>query len=94
MTDRVGIDSATLDAVSAKVGELGVSESVLSALRQTWPDVHFTYCSEDDIPARLNPAARGEGFGIYLVSGLQHCIGFTNQLEAATGLVIAADSED
>lgn len=88
------ITPETLAQVAAKVGEVGVSEAGRDALRQSWPGIHFTCCSEDDVPARLQPAAEGAGFAIYLVSGAQHCVGFTNHLEAATGLVLAATSED
>lgn len=88
------IDAATLAQVTAKVDAIGLGEATVAALRQAWPGIHFTYCSEDDIPARLNPQAKGQGFGIYLVSGAEHCVAFTDHLEAATGLVLAADSED
>lgn len=88
------ITSETLDQVAATVAAVGASEAGRNALRQAWPDIHFTLCSEDDVPARLKPAAEGEGFALYLVSGAQHCVGFTNHLEAATGLVLATVSED
>jgi Family of unknown function (DUF6129) len=87
------IAAEVLARVTAQVGEMGLSEATIVALRQAWPGVHFTFCCEDDIPARLEPRANGEGFGIYLVSGAQHCVAFTDHLEAATGLVLAADSE-
>lgn len=83
------ITAETLAQVSAKVAEVGATEKGRDTLRQTWPDIHFTLCSEDDVPARLTPAATGDGFALYLVSGAQHCVGFTNHLEAATGLVLA-----
>jgi hypothetical protein len=88
------ITPETLALVTAKVGEIGPTEAGIAALRQAWPDIHFTYCSEDDVPARLKPASEGEGFALYLVNGAQHCVGFTNHLEAATGLVLATVSED
>jgi hypothetical protein len=84
----------TLTKVTAQVDAVGLSEEAVLALRQAWPGVHFTYCSEDDIPARLDPVAKGAGFGVYLVSGAEHCVAFTDHLEAATGLVLAADSEE
>jgi hypothetical protein len=84
----------TLAKVIEQVNAVGLAEATVSALRQAWPGVHFTYCSEDDIPARLNPVAEGEGFGIYLVSGAEHCVAFTDHLEAATGLVLAVQSEE
>jgi hypothetical protein len=88
------ITPETLALVTARAGEVGLTESGLAQLRQAWPDIHFTFCSEDDVPARLNPAATAEGFAVYLVSGAQHCVGFTNHLEAATGLVLAAISDE
>lgn len=89
------ITPETLAQVTKKTVEIGgPSEAGIATLRQTWPDIHFTYCSEDDVPARLTPVAEGEGFAVYLVSGAQHCVGFTNHLEAATGLVLASVSEE
>lgn len=89
------ISDEFLTQVTARVAELGgLSEPTVAALRQSWPDVHFTYCSEDDVPAQLKPAGEGEGFAIYLVSGAQHCVGFTYNQEAATGLVLASISEE
>lgn len=88
------IDAATLAEVSARVDAIGLDEGTVAALRQLWPGIHFTYCSEDDIPARLNPQAKGQGFGIYLVSGAEHCVVFTDHIEAATGLVLAEHTED
>lgn len=88
------IATDTLDQVVAKLGEVGLSEAAIADLRAGWPGVHFTYCSEDDIPGRLKPAAVGDGFAVYLVSGAEHCVAFTDHLEAATGLVLAVQSED
>jgi hypothetical protein len=89
------IAADTLARVTAQVAELGgLSEPAVAALRQAWPDIHFTWCSEDDVPAQLQPASAGDGFAIYLVSGAQHCVGFTNHLEAATGLVLATTSDE
>lgn len=88
------IAADTLAKVVAQVEAVGLGEATVTALRQAWPGVHFTWCSEDDIPARLSPTAEGKDFGIYLVSGAEHCVAFTDQLEAATGLVLAARSEE
>lgn len=88
------ISPETLRALAARITELGVSEHNLSALRQGWPELHFTCCSDDDIPARLSPAWQGEGFALYLVSHAQHCISFTSHPEQASGVVLAACTED
>jgi hypothetical protein len=86
--------AADLARVVAQVDAVGLSEATITALRQAWPGVHFTYCSEDDIPGRLKPVAEGVGYGVYLVSGAEHCVAFTDHLEAATGLVLAVHCED
>jgi len=83
------ISAETLSRIAAQVAELGVSDAALAALRQAWPDVHFTHCSEDDVPARLVPSAQGDGFALYLISNASHCMGFTDHPEAATGIVLA-----
>lgn len=84
----------TLAKVVAQVDAVGLGETTVAALRQAWPGVHFTYCAEDDVPARLTPVAEGKDFGVYLVSDAEHCVAFTDHLEAATGLVLATRSED
>ncbi|MDD5366042.1 MAG: DUF6129 family protein [Gallionellaceae bacterium] len=83
-----------LAKVVAQVDAVGLGEATVTALRQAWPDIHFTWCSEDDIPGRLMPVAVGAGYGVYLVGGAEHCVAFTDHLEAATGLVLASESED
>jgi hypothetical protein len=88
------ITAETLAAVCDQAAAQGLSEVTLQSLRQGWPDLHFTLCSDDDIPARLTPAVEGEGFNLYLVSNAQHCIAFTTEPEAATGLVLATQSEE
>lgn len=84
----------TLAQVAAQAGTAGLSEAGLFELRRVWPDIHFTLCSEDDIPARLKPFVEGEGFDLYLVSNAEHCIAFTADPAAATGIVLAERSED
>lgn len=83
-----------LAVVYDQAAALGLSEATLATLRQAWPGVHFTLCGEDDVPARLTPALAGETFDIYLVSNAEHCVAFTSQWEAATGLVLAERGED
>jgi hypothetical protein len=88
------IAADSLAKVVAQVDAVGLDEASVAALRQAWPTIHLTLCSEDDIPARLKPVAEGVGYGVYLVSGADHCVAFTDHLEAATGLVLAANSQE
>lgn len=85
----VTINAATLAAVAARAAELDLSEASVGHLRREWPGVHFTFCGEEDVPARLNPVLEGQGFNLYLVNNADHCVAFTSQLEAATGIVLA-----
>jgi hypothetical protein len=88
------IDAALLEQVARRAGELDLSEASVSHLRREWPGIHFTFCSEDDVPARLAPAMEGQGFNLYLVSNAEHCVAFTSQLESASGIVLATVSDD
>ena len=71
--------------------ELG--EETLSILRREFPDIHFTYCIDDDI-INASPVQTYSNFNLYLVDGNDHCLKFTSNLEAATGIVLAEVTED
>jgi hypothetical protein len=88
------IHAGVLDGTRELVQALGLNEGAIAELRRRWPGVSFTLCSEDDVPARLAAHASGDGYDIYLVSGAEHCVAFTEHIEAATGLVLAILSED
>jgi len=88
------ISADLLATIAARAAELELSEASVSHLRREWPGVHFTFCGEEDVPARLNPFLAGDGFNLYLVNNADHCVAFTSQLEAATGIVLATISED
>jgi hypothetical protein len=72
-----------------------VNEAALANLKQTWPELRFTLCSDDDMPARMPPALRRETFNLYLVGGGEHCISLTCDFDQAVGVVLASvDTED
>lgn len=75
----------TLEAVAAAVRD----NPALVALRSRFPDLHFTECGEDEVPARVSPAAECGDHLLYLILNTGHCIGFTSEIEAATGIVVA-----
>lgn len=72
----------------------GLSDATLAELKQTWPDLRFTFCSDDDMPARLPPALRREGFNLYLVNGSEHCLSLTDDPLQAIGVVLAEVDND
>lgn len=82
------IDAALLDDVKEEVIAHGLDQSVATHLRNRWPEVHFTFCQDDDIVA-AQPISTDETFNLYLVVGGEGCISFTSAPEQATGVVIA-----
>jgi hypothetical protein len=83
-----------LDQISTVISRAGLSTASVAALREAFPDVHFTHCLDDDIGAGIEPAREDEGFNLYLVNASEHCIRFTRDLASATGLVLAEVGED
>lgn len=64
-------------------------ELLLCHLRESFPGVHFSLCSDDDMPRRMPFAAENEVCRIYYVSSGGHCLSLTADADSATGLVIA-----
>ena len=82
------ISQETLAQIAGKISAAGVDESVIATLRNDYPQLHFTYCSEDDIPNN-EPVLEQEQFNLYLVDGREHCLCLTRDFENATGVVVA-----
>lgn len=71
-------------------GDMGIAD-----LRTSFPAVHFTMCSEDDVSPRIPVVAEAGDYVLYLVSGASgHCLAFTPDLVAASGVVVASKSLD
>ncbi len=77
-----------LNAINWLVGDKPLSETVVGQLRNHFPDIHFTYCMDDDVMA-ARPVLETGGFNLYLVDSSQHCLSFTQDMELATGVVVA-----
>ena len=73
----------------------GTDEALLGHLRGSYPGVHFTVCSDNDIPPRLTAAAGNSSCQLYYVASGGHCLALTTDAEAASGLVVArCDDEE
>lgn len=83
-----------LDAIAQSVASIGMADDLLLRLRADYAELRFSQCSEDDIPARLQPLLAAEGFDLYLMDTREHCITLTNDLNAASGVVIAWRSDE
>lgn len=82
------ISPEQLQMVASKLRQQALDEDVVRQLRLDYPDVHFTYCLEDDIPTH-EPMLQDENFSLFLVDGRDHCLCLTRNYEHATGIVVA-----
>lgn len=88
------ISNDILASVAGLVAEQGAGEPVVGAMRTRWPNLRFTYCSDDDMPPRLTPALSGEGFNLYLIANGDHCLALTKDPAVAIGVVVAEVAAD
>jgi hypothetical protein len=90
------IAAETLEQIANKAAIMGeLNEAAMAALKKTWPDLRFTFCSDDDMPARMPSALQRDSFNLYLVGGSEHCLSLTTDAEQAIGVVVACvDEED
>lgn len=82
------IDDELVGNVAKLANGKPVDETLKEELKQAFPGIRFTLCSEDDIQAG-KPVLESEGFDIYLVGSSEHCLTLTNDYALATGVVIA-----
>jgi hypothetical protein len=87
------IEERVIDEINTLLNQHGLDEAAVTELRNKWPDIHFTYCSDDDV---CGPKAvrESDGFSMYLIDARDHCLTFTSSPEIATGLVLAEHEED
>lgn len=63
-------------------------------LRQQFPGVRITVCSDDDIPARLPAVRETAAARFYYVDASEHCVKLSSDAESASGIVVALIGED
>jgi hypothetical protein len=83
-----------LEQIASAAASLGqLNDEALLSLKKTWPDLRFTLCNDDDMPARLPPALKRDKFNLYLVNGSEHCLSLTDDPAQAIGVVLASVDE-
>jgi hypothetical protein len=82
------ITTDQVNAIVATIETTGVNEDTVSALRQQYQTLHFTYCMDDDLPNNV-PVIERNAFNLYLIDGREHCLCLTHDFEVATGIVVA-----
>jgi hypothetical protein len=79
----------------AQVGEAALLDGRAASLRQRFPALHFTECSEDDVSPRHKPAFTVTGYDLHYISGATgHCLELTNDAAVASGILIAAKVDE
>lgn len=86
------IDTALVEEIAARYGECRHDPAVLTRLRDAFPTVRFTLCSDDEI-GRARPVLERDSFNLYLVGG-DHCLTLTNDFATASGVVLAEVGDD
>ncbi len=85
------IAAETLEQIASTAASMGeLNDAAMVSLKKTWPDLRFTFCNDDDMPARMSSALRRESFKLYLVGGSEHCLSLTTDAEQAIGVVVAS----
>jgi hypothetical protein len=85
----VRLGDPLLQQVVAFVRAHGPSEDTVGELRRRHAGVHFTWCLDDDITVNARPVVQAPTFNVYLVNSSAHCSILTNDLDAASGIVVA-----
>ena len=80
----------TIDHIANAASSLGeLNDVALDTLKKKWPELRFTFCNDDDMPARLPPVLKRERFNLYLIGGNEHCLSLTDDPLQAIGVVLA-----
>ncbi|MES9812527.1 MAG: DUF6129 family protein [Candidatus Thiodiazotropha sp.] len=87
------ISQRQLEQISQMAGAQPVSEVMVEQLRSNFPDIHFTYCMDDDVVA-ARPVHEEAAFNLYLIDSRNHCLCFTQDMQVATGVVLAEIDDD
>jgi len=82
------IEQTTIDTIVSRVEAAVLDDRIVSSLRGEFPDLHFTFCMDDDIGDE-EPLLEREQFNLYLVNGQGHCLKLTTDTALANGVVIA-----
>lgn len=82
------ITQEQLSRIATTIHAQALDESMMALLRVEYPDVHFTYCLDDDIPNH-QPVFTGDGFNLYLIDSREHCLNLTQEFQHASGVVVA-----
>jgi hypothetical protein len=74
-----------------QVGEAVRLNAGIALLRQRFPELYFSECSDEDVSPRYQAALSLNSHHLYLVTGASgHCLELTSEYESASGILLAA----
>ena len=82
------ITSEQLQAIAEKITDKPLNDEIVRFLRAQFPDIHFTYCMDDDVSG-VQPKLENPRFNLYLIDGREHCLCLTKNHEDASGILVA-----
>ena len=85
----MALDPASIAAVGEFLHGRAADHAALAELRRMLPGVSVNRCDQSDV-ADETPFQTFERCNLYLLDGRDHCWKLTTELDAATGLVLAA----
>jgi hypothetical protein len=86
------ISQEQIDQIGDQLLKVALDDTVVSGLRKDYPEIHFTYCMDDDVVA-AKPVHETASFNLYLIDSSNHCLSFTQDMQLATGVVVAEIEE-
>ena len=89
LNTKYQLNQTILNEIVSRLDNQGLQPHVLSQLRLDFPGIHFTSCMQDDISENAKPIVCGTLYHLYLVNSSQHCSILSNDIDAASGVVIA-----
>lgn len=88
------ITQQVLSEICDQVRGQEIGETLLQGLRKAYPEIHFSWCFDDDIGATAKAYSEDEGFNLYLVNSSDHCSKLSNDPDGASGVVLAEVLDD
>ncbi|RTL57646.1 MAG: hypothetical protein EKK46_02985 [Rhodocyclaceae bacterium] len=85
--------SQVADAVAA-LPSLADENGVTQTLRGQFPGLKVVVCSDEHIPPRVKPVAENTVCHLYYMDTGEHCVKFTGEAEAASGIVVGLIGDD
>ncbi len=81
-----------LNEIANWLSQQPLNQDITQTLRQRYPQLHFSYCMDDDV-GEVEPIYHHPSFNLYLVDSSEHCLTFTQSLPTASGLLVAEIDE-